>query len=86
MRPGLSENALLLGFIVGLVFGLWNVVLTWLRPLEDDTPAVLLRFYGPMLLTWMLVAFRAARRSGSSRNMRRFSVVSPGRSGSTASR
>ena len=64
MRRSLVENALFLGFIVGLGFGLWDVALTWLRPLEDDSPGVLLRFYGPMFLVWMLISFRAARRTG----------------------
>jgi hypothetical protein len=60
----MSGNALFFGFMVGLVFGVWDVALTWLRPLEDDSPGVLLRFYGPMFLVWMLVSFRAARRTG----------------------
>jgi hypothetical protein len=64
MRRSLSERALFVGFIAGLVFGLWDLALTWLRPLEDDTPGVLLRFYGPMFLVWLLVSFRAARRTG----------------------
>jgi hypothetical protein len=64
MRCSLGEDALFLGFIVGLVFGLWDLVVTWFRPLEDDTSGVLLRFYGPMFLLWMLVSFRAALRTG----------------------
>jgi hypothetical protein len=61
-RP--PQRPLLLGFIVGLVFGCVNLVLTWVEPLEDDTPAALLRFYGPMFLVWAVASFRAARRSG----------------------
>lgn len=53
-----------IGSITGLVFGLWDLVWTWFRPLEDDSLGVLLRFYGPMFLVWMLVSFRATRRSG----------------------
>ena len=64
MHHNTSRNTLLLGFMVGLVFGVWDLMLTWLRPLEDDAPGVLLRFYGPMFLVWMVVAFRAARRTG----------------------
>ena len=61
-RPG--SGPLLLGLVVGLVFGCVNLILTWLEPLEDDTPAALLRFYGPMFFVWALASFRAARRSG----------------------
>jgi hypothetical protein len=58
------KRALLLGLTVGLVFGSVNVLFTWLYPLADDTPAALLRFYGPMFFVWALVSFQAARRSG----------------------
>ena len=60
----ISNNPLLLGLIVGLVFGSVNLVVTWLDPLLDDTPGTLLRFYGPMFFVWALASFRAARRSG----------------------
>jgi len=60
----LSNTPLLLGLIVGLVFGCLNVIFTWLYPLDDDTPGSLLRFYGPMFFVWALASFRAARRSG----------------------
>ena len=60
----IGNTPLLLGLIVGLVFGSVNLVFTWLDPLEDDTPGALLRFYGPMFLVWALASFRAARRSG----------------------
>lgn len=60
----LVNSPLLLGLIVGLVFGSVNLVFTWLYPLDDDSPAALLRFYGPMFFVWALASFRAARRSG----------------------
>src|SRR5947208_12178198 len=60
----LVNNPLLLGFIVGLIFGSVNLVLTWLYPLDDDSPGALLHFYGPMFFVWALVSFRAARRNG----------------------
>jgi len=41
-----------------------NLFMTWRRPLADDTPAALLRFYGPMFVTWALASFLAARRTG----------------------
>lgn len=59
-----SRRALLLGLIVGLVFGFVNLLFTWLYPLADDTPGALLRFYGPMFFVWALASFRAARRTG----------------------
>jgi len=59
-----TKCTILLGFIVGLVFGSVNLIFTWLYPLADDTPAALLRFYGPMFFVWALGSFRAARRSG----------------------
>lgn len=59
-----TNSPLLIGFVVGLVFGTANLVFTWLYPLADDTPAALLRFYGPMFLLWTLASFRAARDSG----------------------
>jgi len=53
-----------LGLAVGFVFGVADLILTWLRPLEDDTGPVLLRFYGPMFLCWIFAAFVRARRTG----------------------
>ena len=55
---------LLLGLMVGLAFGAVNLLVTWMYPVADDTPAALLMFYGPMFLLWALAAFRATRRSG----------------------
>jgi hypothetical protein len=59
-----SRHALLLGLIVGLLFGFVNLVFTWLYPLADDTPGALLRFYGPMFFVWALASFRVAHRTG----------------------
>jgi hypothetical protein len=53
------RHALILGLIVGLVFGVVNLLFTWLDPLADDTPGALLRFYGPMFFTWALASFRS---------------------------
>jgi hypothetical protein len=54
----------IVGLGLGVLFGSANLVLTWLWPLDDDTPVALLRFYGPMFLAWAVVAFNAARRTG----------------------
>jgi hypothetical protein len=60
LRPG----PLLLGLAVGLIFGSVNLWMTWLDPLAEDTPGVLLEFYGPMFFVWALASFLAARRTG----------------------
>ena len=46
------------------MFGLVNLLFTWLYPLADDTPGALLRFYGPLFFVWALASFRASRRTG----------------------
>jgi hypothetical protein len=63
-----SRRLLFYGLIAGLVFGCADLVLTWLNPIEDDTPLVLLRFYGPMFLFWGVVAFNTTRSSGQLRS------------------
>jgi hypothetical protein len=60
----LIDKPWIVGVGLGVLFGSANLVLSWLRPLDDDTPGALLRFYGPMFLAWAVVAFRAARRTG----------------------
>jgi hypothetical protein len=52
------------GVVVGLLFGSWNVLYSWLYPLADDTPTALLAFYGPMFFVWAAAAFVATRRTG----------------------
>lgn len=63
-----SGQSLIHGLIAGLVFGCADLLLTWLNPIEDDTPLVLLRFYGPMFLFWSVVAFTATRSTGQLRS------------------
>ena len=63
-----GANPLILGLVIGLAFGCANLLFTWLDPLADDTPAALLRFYGPMFFLWALAAFAAARRTGRLRS------------------
>ena len=58
MRP------LTTGALLGVAFGAWNLVETWLDPLADDTIAALLLFYGPMFATWGVAGFVFSRRSG----------------------
>jgi hypothetical protein len=58
------KRTALLGLAVGLIFGSVNLVMTWLNPLAEDTPAALLQFYGPMWTVWALASFGASRRTG----------------------
>ena len=64
MRLQTVTPALVIGLTAGLVFGCVDLLLTWRNPLEDDSPLVLLRFYGPMFLVWSVLAFNAARDAG----------------------
>lgn len=64
LRFTAAVGPLFFGLIVGVVFGTVNLIVTWLYPLLDDTPATLLRFYGPMFFIWAFAAFGRSRRSG----------------------
>lgn len=56
-----------LGLIIGITFGAWNLLWTWLRPLADDSIPVVLAFYGPMFFVWGVASYFAAGPSGSIR-------------------
>jgi hypothetical protein len=60
----LVETPLLLGGLIGFVFGAVNLLFTWFSPVADDSAGVLLRFYGPMFFLWAFASFRAARNNG----------------------
>jgi hypothetical protein len=60
----LGHRPLLLGFVLGLAFGVVDLLFTWVEPLSDDSIPALLRFYGPMFFSWAFASFRAVRRSG----------------------
>jgi hypothetical protein len=60
----LPDRPLLLGFVLGLVFGVVDLLFTWVAPLSDDSIPALLRFYGPMFFSWAFVSFRSVRRRG----------------------
>jgi hypothetical protein len=64
VRPRLHERPLLLGFGLGLIFGVADLLVTWIAPLADDSVPALLTFYGPMFFSWAFVSFRSARCSG----------------------
>lgn len=52
------------GLVLGVVFGAWNLVFTFLAPLAEDTVLALSTFYGPMFVMWGAVGFAARRRTG----------------------
>jgi hypothetical protein len=58
-------DVVMLGVLLGTMFGIWNLAATWLDPLTDDTPMALLAFYGPMFALWAFSGFSVARRTGS---------------------
>ena len=64
VTPRLPDRPLLAGFVLGVVFGIVDLLFTWVEPLSDDTIPALLRFYGPMFFSWAFVSFRAVRRTG----------------------
>ena len=58
------RTSLVAGLLLGLLFGAANLAVTWMSPLNDDDAGALLVFYGPMFLSWLILSYRAARRSG----------------------
>jgi hypothetical protein len=54
----------ILGLVLGVVFGVWDLIVTLLNPLAEDDPSALLLFYGPMFAIWGLAGSVAARRTG----------------------
>ena len=59
-----TRQLILTGVLVGVGFGTWNLLHSFLRPLADDTIPALLMFYGPMFTIWGGVGFLAARKTG----------------------
>ena len=57
------SDSVLPGLVLGLVFGTWNVVISILVPLMDDTPLTLASFYGPMFTAWGVAGAAAYRRT-----------------------
>ena len=72
----MASDAALFGMVLGVSFGLWNLVFSILNPVAEDTPAALLTFYGPMFLLWGVSGFTAFARSRRLRDgMRRGAIV-----------
>jgi hypothetical protein len=59
-----SKGLVAAGFVVGSVFGVIDLFLTWLDPVQDESPGALLVFYGPMFASWAIAGFVVARRAG----------------------
>jgi hypothetical protein len=53
----------LVGCAVGLALGSWNLIAFWLNPF-DDSVGGMLSVYGPMFVSWSVVGFLVARRTG----------------------
>jgi len=51
------------GVMIGLVFGIENLVSTVLAPLAEDTPALMLTLVTVVLGSWILVGFVTVRRT-----------------------
>ncbi len=58
------STQLRLGLLLGVAFGLLNLISTQVDPYAEDTIPALLVFYGPMFAIWGFAGFRASRRSG----------------------
>jgi hypothetical protein len=64
LRQALSlVHGVKLGIVVGAVFGVWNLLFTWIAPLAEDSPIALAGFYGPMFVIWGFAGFTAYRRT-----------------------
>jgi hypothetical protein len=57
-------NSVVLGILLGVVFGAVNFVFTMFSPLAEDTVLRLIGFYGPMFAMWGAASFVVSRRSG----------------------
>jgi hypothetical protein len=62
-RPFAVTDSVLPGLVLGFVFGTWNVLISILAPLMDDTPLTLASFYGPMFTAWGVAGAAAYRRT-----------------------
>jgi hypothetical protein len=68
-------NPAALGLFLGVGFGLWNLVLTMLDPVAEDTPGALAAFYGPMFVAWAIASYVTTGRTGRLRDGIKAAVV-----------
>jgi hypothetical protein len=59
-----NRHLVVIGALLGVAFGIWNLLHSLLFPLAEDTIPALLMFYGPMFTTWGIAAFFATRKTG----------------------
>ena len=59
-----TRHLIIRGVLLGIGFGICNLLSSLIAPLADDTIAALLLFYGPMFAIWGAIGFLAARKSG----------------------
>ena len=52
------RRAIRFGVLIGAVFGLWNLIVSIVDPLAEDSALALLSFYGPMFACWGVVGFK----------------------------
>jgi hypothetical protein len=57
---------IILGALIGLGFGIWNLLNSLLTPLAEDTIPALLIFYGPMFTLSGATDFAASHRTDRS--------------------
>lgn len=53
----------LVGCVLGLALGSWNLIAFWLNPLDDSVAGMLI-VYAPMFVSWGVAGFVSARRTG----------------------
>lgn len=61
----IDQRLLICGLLLGVAFGIIDLIMTWAAPLADDSGSALLRFYGPMFFVWIFASYLAARRTTS---------------------
>ena len=59
-----TRGRIVRGVVIGIGFGIWNLLSSLFDPLAEDTIPALLIFYGPMFTLWGVTGFTAARKSG----------------------
>jgi hypothetical protein len=52
------------GLVLGLLFGIADLIFTWIDPLADDSAVAVLTFYVPMFAAWGVFGFSATRQAG----------------------
>jgi hypothetical protein len=58
-----SRRLITRGVLLGIFFGIWNLLSSLIAPLAEDTIPALLTFYGPMFTAWGVTGFFATRRT-----------------------